>query len=334
MKATDIFGIGSPLIDIFIEVEEAVILSMGIKKSNLNLVDEKKSLKILSAFHTQKIKATSGDSTANTMSGAAGLSLSTAFLGKTGTDKYADMFISDLEKKGIVSKVVKHSTLPTGTALTLVTPDKERTFIVNLGAAAHLLPEDLKEDYIISSKIFHTTAYQLEDSNLKNTVVKASETAKKSSTLISIDLADPGLIARNLSFLKQFTKENADILFLNREEAEAFTGISDEQKAMQALKHYAGIVCLKLGPEGSLISEKGHIHKIKPYRVDAKDTTGAGDIYAAAILYGIIKGISMQRSGELASLAASKIVCQVGGRLNCSLLEHQDIKEILTSGLP
>jgi len=316
MKPIDIFGIGHPLMDLLTKGDDKLIQRLGLKKGTMTLVDNNTSKNIFQNLNQQTLKVSYGDSTANTLCGAAGLGLKTIYLGKTGDDDYADQYEQDLSKRKVITRMSRNKSVPTGTVLGIITPDAERTFAVNLGAAITLDSKDLLEKDVRNAKILHITGYQLENLNNRKIIFEAAELAKKFSTLVSVDVADPGVVSRNKSLFHKFITTYADILFLNEEEAKAFTGKEEEKDIVTALDSFADVVCLKLGARGSVIMKEGILYSIAAEKVKAVDTTGAGDMYAACILYGIIKGIDLEKSGMLASKLSGEVVSKMGARLD------------------
>jgi sugar/nucleoside kinase (ribokinase family) len=145
--------------------------------------------------------------------------------------------------------------------------------------------------------------------------------AKKNGVKISIDLADPALVNRNLAELRKLVKEFADIIFVNEHEAEAFTG-KKEEEALHEIYEMCEIAIVKLGAEGSLIKANGMIYKIPVYKTSVVNTNGAGDMYAAGILYGIASNMDMEKAGHLASYAASRVVASADARLTKDMKEE------------
>ena len=160
----------------------------------------------------------------------------------------------------------------------------------------------------------------VEDPTLKKASLYAMDIAKKNNIEISADLSDPSLIGRNLEEFKKIVEKYIDILFLNENESKAFTNINDEEKALEHLSKIVKLPIIKLGEKGSIISVKNktlRFRSFKPKKV--VDTTGAGDMYAAGILYGITNGLSLEKAGKIASYAATKVIEQTGARLNYKL---------------
>ena len=83
-----------------------------------------------------------------------------------------------------------------------------------------------------------------------------------------------------------------------------------------------------MGAEGSILMHDGAAIPIEGVPVDAVDTTGAGDMYAAGVLYGITNGLSWKQAGHLASHAAARIVGQLGARLK-QPFTSQEMQELL-----
>ena len=168
----------------------------------------------------------------------------------------------------------------------------------------------------------------LEDSTLKEASLKAMKIAKKNNITISADLSDPSLIERNLDELRRIVKNYVDILFLNEDEAKVFTGEKDEKEALLKASKYVKLAIVKLGANGSMMKIRNNILKFKPFKPkQVLDTTGAGDMYAAGVLFGISNGLSLERSGKIASYAAAKVIEQVGARLNYNLRDYLEFLE-------
>ena len=119
-----------------------------------------------------------------------------------------------------------------------------------------------------------------------------------------------------------------DLLFCNHEEARALTGKHDAIDCAHEIHQHAENVALTLGENGSLLMHDGESIPIEGVSVDAVDTTGAGDMYAAGILYGITNGLSWKRAGHLASHASARIVSQLGARLQ-NPFSPQELQQLL-----
>ncbi|HON78257.1 MAG TPA: adenosine kinase [Spirochaetota bacterium] len=318
---SEVIGIGSALLDFTYEVDDVILKDLGLKKGTMSLITESGSEKILQKMKEYPVKVSPGGSAANTMAGIAVLGGNGAFIGKVGNDINGKIYIAETEKFGVKAHINSTNAM-TGHAITFITPDSERTFATNLGAALSLRPDDVSEEAISKSSILHVEGYLLEG-DLKDASVHAMELAKKHNVKISVDLADPSLIARNLGEFKGIVRNYADIVFVNEDEAEAFTQKTGHE-ALDFIHLFCEVAVVKLGAGGSLIKQGDRVHTIEPVKIKVVNTNGAGDMYAAGILYGIAHDIPMERAGKIASYAAAQVVGQAEARLN----ERIDVNSI------
>ena len=313
-KTNDVIGLGNPLMDFLVEIEDDKFLEFDVAKGEMHLIDEEKAKEILNkiSHHDLKIQTIPGGSCANTLKGIAALGGSAILCGKVGDDAHGELYVQEIEEHGVKSRLTKHKKT-TGHCVTFVTPDSERTFSVHLGAALHFEKLDVFDIDIIKSKILHLEGYQLEG-ECRETLLHAIKVAKNNKTLVSLDLADPGLIRRNKEFLLDLVKSSIDIVFVNEVEAKEFTGV-EEKEALLELVKCSKFAIVKLGKQGSLISDGTSITNVSSYPAQAIDTTGAGDSYAAGFLYGLCHGFDLETSGKLGSLLAAKVVEMMGVRI-------------------
>ncbi|MBI2572978.1 cyclase family protein [Candidatus Woesearchaeota archaeon] len=314
-KTNDVIGMGSLLMDLLIEIDDQKLIEMDLRKGEMHLVDHDKAKSILHKIEQQKvtIEQCPGGSVANTLRGIGLLGGNVICCGKVGNDKHGDYYIEQMRNHKVLRNFTKHNAV-TGHAIAFITPDAQRTFSVHLGAAIELGKEDVIEEDIAKSKILQLEAYQLEGKT-REVVLHAIQYAKKHGTLVSLDLADPGLIRRNKEFLMTLLKDKVDIIFANQQEAKEFTG-KDDVHALTELARHCKTAIVKLGAEGSLIAHDGEIIMAPAFTAKPVDTTGAGDTYAAGFLYGYCHNWPLQKAAALGSLMAAKIVEQKGVRLD------------------
>ncbi len=313
----DVIGIGNALMDILVEADEGKIKELKLNKGNVHYLNEKEIKKIHNSLQKEKIIIAPGGSVANTAAGIANLGGKVLFYGCIGEDEHGVIYEKGLLELGITPRVIKKGGV-TGNALTFITKDRERTFAVHLGVAGNLETEHILEEDIRNSKILHVEGYQLENVKTKKVILHAMEIAKRNNIMISLDLSDSKIIKNNLNGFKKIVKGYVDILFSNEDEARAFTG-KEPEGALNEIAEMVDIAIVKIGAEGSLIKQKDRVYKIDGVKANAIDTTGAGDMYAAGILYGIAHGLDLEKAGKLGSYAAAKVVEQTGARLNYSL---------------
>ncbi len=308
----DVMGIGSALLDFTVMVDDADLKELGLSKGGMALIDAERSREILSRLTGRAMEITPGGSSANTLAGVSMLGGKGIFLGKVGRDQHGDRYIAETERSGVTSDIGRHDSM-TGHAITFITPDSERTFATHLGAALMLNRNDVREEHIRNAKIIHLEGYLFEPPGLLDACMHALELAKKHHVIISLDLSDPGLIQRIHPTFERVVREYANIIFVNEDEARAFTG-KEKEHALHHISEMSDIAVVKLGAEGSLIKSGGLMYQIPVFRTNVVNTNGAGDMYAAGVLYGIANGFSPERAGRIGSYVSSKVVAQVGAR--------------------
>jgi sugar/nucleoside kinase (ribokinase family) len=306
-------SMGSALLDFTFQVEENILSELNLIKGHMHLIDDKQSREIFKRVSNLDVEITPGESAANVAAGVAYLGGKSAFMGSVGNDEHGALYINETRKSGVDVIINTYDQL-TGHAITFITPDSERTFATHLGAALCFSENDVSEKDIASSSVLHIEGYMLEADFTYSACIKAMDFAVNSKTLISVDLSDPALINRIKERLEFVLEKYVDIVFVNEEEAVAFTG-KQQKDALRELAKYAGLSIVKLGAQGSLISYEGSEYEIKPVTANVMNTNGAGDMYAASIIYGITSNLDIIESGNLASKNSALVVSQIGARL-------------------
>ena len=303
-----ITGIGSALVDILINGSDEFLNSLGKEKGGMTFIENEDIQKILSASQ-QKSTVVPGGAACNTIVGIASLGGDARFIGKRGDDSYGERFEEELKRSGVASLVSKSSS-PTGKVLSIITPDAQRSMFTFLGASTELDPESITPEMFKETAITMIEGYLLFNKDLMMASLKA---AKKADSLIALDLSSFEVVKAAKDTLDNIIKEYVDILIANEDEAEAYTGLKDEVESIEKMSLNVKYAVLKVGKNGSFVSYNNKITKIEPKSGSApKDTTGAGDLWAAGFLFGIANGFSIEKSGEIAS-ACGYEVCQVMG---------------------
>ena len=254
----------------------------------------------------------SGGSAANTIHGLSRLGIQTAFLGTVGKDSLGEFFSNDLKNCGIIPLLTASAT-PTGRAISLVTPDGERTFTTYLGAAVELNAGHLTSTLFLGHHHLHLEGYLVPNQQL---VESAFALARENNMSVSLDLASYNVVEANLTFLERIIRQYKPVVFANEEEARAFTGHTDPSTALDRLAALTDTAVVKIGSKGSLITHNGIRYSAGAIDVKCIDTTGAGDLYAAGFLYGIAKNLSPEKCGAIGSLLAGKVIEEAGAKIN------------------
>ena len=304
-----VVGIGSALVDMLVhEADDFIDRTKEAVKGGMTLVDSETIDKTV-GLASGKPDVVPGGSACNTVVGVGNLGGRGRFVGKRGPDELGDFFEAGL-KKHQVEPFLFQAPTPTGRVLSIITPDAERTMLTFLGAAAEMSPEEVRGGCFKDAAVVHVEGYLLYNRDL---LMTAFEEARRAGACVSLDLASFTVVEDSVDILEDMVDRYVDILIANEDEARAFTGFTDEQKAIESLSTKADLAVLKIGARGSLIACDGRLTRIEPQGTGtAVDTTGAGDLWAAGFLYGIVNGFSLEKSGQLGS-ACGYEVCQVVG---------------------
>lgn len=303
-----ITGVGSALVDLLAREDDTFVKLLGGVKGGMTLVESEFIERAIERA-SQKPSIVSGGSACNTIAGVGMLGGEARFIGVLGQDSFGELFHFDL-KKSNVEPVLAQSKNPTGKVLSVITPDAQRTMFTCLGASTELDPAGMTRRTFEGCAIVVVEGYLLFNPALMLATVRA---AKEAGALVSLDLASFDVVHQSRALLETIVADYVDILIANEDEARAYTGQTDPLAALAGLSENVTIAALKVGALGSYLSHAGEVTRVQPQTgCTAVDTTGAGDLWAAGFLYGLVNGYSLDRCGALGS-ACGYEVCQVIG---------------------
>jgi sugar/nucleoside kinase (ribokinase family) len=309
----DVLGVGNAIVDVLAEAGDDFLVAEGIAKGGMTLIDTGRANQLYAAMPPGL--EMSGGSAANTMAGIASLGGSCAYIGKIANDQLGEVFAHDIRAIGVGfdTKPLTGGE-PTARCLILITPDAQRSMNTFLGASSYLSAGDLDAELIRSAKITYLEGYLFDRPEAKSAFFHAAEIAHNAGRKVALTLSDTFCVARHHAEFTQLVA-HVDILFANEGEAAELTGEKDFTAAVRALSAKCPTVCVTHGAKGSIIVADGRTHNIAAAPVDhLVDTTGAGDLYAAGVLYGITAGLDMDATGRIGSIAAAEAISHVGPR--------------------
>jgi len=307
-NVTRITGIGNALIDLLINESDLFLKDLGKEKGGMTLVEHTNITDILSKTDQSPVVVPGGAS-CNTIVGIGHLGGDARFIGSRGEDRFGKIFENSLHT-GNIESVFSISSAPTGKVLSVITPDAQRSMFTFLGASTELDPESVTPEMFKNTAISMIEGYLLFNKEL---MMAALTAAKSAGSLIALDLASFEVVNASRDILEDIIEEYVDILIANEDEAKAYTGHDDEEKALKKLSQHVTYAVLKLGERGSCVSHNNTITRITACAGPPPvDTTGAGDLWASGFLFGIAHGFSIEKSGRIAS-ACGYEVCQVIG---------------------
>ncbi|GAB4141310.1 MAG: adenosine kinase [Planctomycetaceae bacterium] len=324
----DVYGVGNALVDIQAKVDDELLTQLRFTKGVMTLVDEPTQVAVLNELDGTPINRCAGGSAANTVIGVADFGGKSAYAGKVGQDSLGDFCLQDMRKMGVTIEVPPAKG-QTGTCVVLITEDAQRTMLTHLGVSSTLSPDDIDEAEIRKSKYVYIEGYLFTGTEPKAAAYRAIELARKNHVKIAFTVSDPFLIESFRDEFWELIEGPVDLLFCNLEESRSLTGLQDPIECAREIHQHAENVALTLGADGSILMHEGDVIPIESVTTNAIDTTGAGDMYAAGLLYGITNGLSWKQSGHLASHAAARIVSQLGARLE-NRFTQKEMQELLS----
>ncbi len=257
----------------------------------------------------------------------------TALVSKIGGDEYGKVILNILKSERIdISNILIEIKKTSAISFILIdSSSKKRTIIFNPGCSINLTEREVDLSIIDNAKLIHLDAlnYSLQ--------LQAAKRAKEKNVLVSLDLSFAGISREFLQYV--------DILIPNKDTAMLLANEKDPQSACNKLLDFGPkIVAITLGDEGSIVGIKEHPHFLKwdigkleekiirqeAFKVNVVDTTGAGDIFHGAFIYGIIKEWDLKKTVEFASAVSALNCRKMGGREGIPTLE--EVERFIKSG--
>jgi len=317
----DVIGIGNALVDVLSHADEALVVRLGLAKGTMHLVDEVRARALYEAMGPGL--EMSGGSAANTVVGVASFGGRAHYVGKVRDDQLGDVFGHDLRATGVGYDTPRATSgPPTGRCLILVTPDAQRTMSTFLGASVRLGPADVDRGLVARGKILYLEGYLFDPPDAQQAFRAAAAIAHAAGRKVALTLSDPFCVERHRAAFLDLVQHHVDILFANEAEICALYQVRDFDAAVSHVRGHCELAALTRSAKGSVLVQGNRLHVVQAHPVDAVvDTTGAGDLYASGVLYGLAQGLDLPTCGRLGSLAAAEVIAHVGARPMVPLTE-------------
>lgn len=328
MKKYHVYGIGNALVDMEFEVEDDFLQNMSVDKGLMTLVDEDRQHELINHLDAFDGKKASGGSAANTIIAVSYFGGKTFYSCKVASDELGDFYVHDLQAAGVDSNVGDgRKDGITGKCLVLVTPDAERTMNTFLGITETFSVDELHLDALLDSEYLYIEGYLVTSPTGRHAAIEARKIARENGIKTALTFSDPAMVEFFRDGLVEMLGDGVDLLFCNEHEAMSWADTDDLNQAMESLKSIARTFAITRGSEGAVLFDGKQLIEISPHDIKAVDSNGAGDMFAGAFIYGISHGHSFYEAGNIASLAAAKVVSQFGPRLDSAT--HKQILEIV-----
>ncbi len=306
-----ILGIGNAIIDVLCKVSDKFLSENLLTKGTMKLIDENEFKKLISLL---KIEETvSGGSVANSIVGLSQLDNKVGFLGKVSDDNLGKKYEDGLKKENVQYLYnKKKEDIPTGSCLILITPDSERTMCTFLGTAGKISDQDVNEADIKNSEIIFLEGYLWDEGEPKKAFDKAIHYSKKTA----MSLSDVFCVERHKPHFLDLVKNNLDIIFANEHEIKSLIDAKSFEEVISFSRQIKKNVIVTRGEKGSISIYNDNLIECNAQKnLNIKDLTGAGDLFAAGYLHGLINNFSTKESLIKGTEMSSKIIQKIGARI-------------------
>lgn len=229
--------------------------------------------------------------------------LRTRYVGKVGDDSAATVHRRAFDELGVETRLITVPGCASQQAFILVDGQGERTVLWKHTRELALRPEELEPEWITQARVLHLDGYDTE------AAARAAQWARGAGIPVVLDLDEVYLGIEALL-------ENVDYMIVSQNIPGRLTGEKELEKALPALSGRFGcrLSAATLGHNGVLAWDGSRFHYAPAYEVNAIDTTGAGDIFHAGFIYGLLEGWPLERQLDFACAAAGLNSTAVGAR--------------------
>ena len=306
-----ILGIGNAIVDVLCKVDDEFLNKNSLIKSTMKLIDENEFNNLLSNLDIEE--TISGGSVANSIVGLSQLGNNVGFIGKVKNDKLGQKYEDGLKNENVNYLYKKKDEInPTGSCLILITPDSERTMCTFLGTAGKINDNDINVDNVKKTEITFLEGYLWDEGEPKRAFDKAINYSNK----VAMSLSDLFCVERHKSQFLDLVKNKLDIIFANEQEILSLINSKSFTDVITFSKSLKKNVIITRGIKGAIAIKNDEVFECAAKEnLEIVDLTGAGDLFAAGYLHGVINNMSTKDSLLKGTEMSSKIIQQIGARL-------------------
>jgi sugar/nucleoside kinase (ribokinase family) len=191
-----------------------------------------------------------------------------------------------------------------------------------LGASAELTADDVDPDLVRGAAITYLEGYLWDSPAAQDAYRFASEVAHEAGRQVALTLSDGFVVDRHRDTFLQLIEGSVDVLFANDTEIEMLYEVDSFDAALAKVRHHCSVAALTRGAAGSVLLAGDDVVEVGIESIPGGrvvDTTGAGDLYAAGVLHGLLNGRDLHTCGRLGGLAAAEVISHLGPRPQTSL---------------
>ena len=312
----DLIGLGNSLVDILLELTDAEFDRLAFEKGTMRLTEHDDQQQLLKAFGGHEARLVSGGSVANSVIACSQLGGKGAFIGCVGDDRYGLHYTSEFAELDIDFANPPLVGEATGTCVSIITPDAERTMRTCLAVSSHLAARHVPADKIAAAEWLFVEGYIFANPATGQLAVRESlRAAKAGGTKVALTCSD-AFIPQVFGDAFRDALAQSDLLFCNAAEAIAVAGGTRAEEAFANLKAVVPNAVVTDGPNGAFVRYHGAECHVPAFACQPVDVTGAGDMFAGAFLYGVTHGVPAEKAARAANFLAMKVITQIGARLH------------------
>jgi sugar/nucleoside kinase (ribokinase family) len=321
--ALDLVAIGSPLLDVLEVAPDGVLDQLGLVKGSMTLIDLATANAVQSVMQAPRF--VSGGSVANSAVGLAELGGRAGFIGAVADDEIGRTYVENLKAAGVhfdpvYSETSRGDSLGTGRCMVLISEDAERTMGTYLGAASTLSVSGVPTGLVEQATVVLLEGYLWDVDAAKEAMRHAASAAHDAQGSVALSLSDPFCVSRHQREFLDLLVDDVDILLGNEEEITMLFGASSYQGALAAAAETGLLVVMTRGALGSVVLTAHGPEQVAAAPVEKLvDTTGAGDLFAAGLLFGLTHGMDPIESARLGGICAAEIISHTGARPEADL---------------
>jgi sugar/nucleoside kinase (ribokinase family) len=318
-------GIGNAIVDVLSPADDHFLDHMGITKGIMQLVERERAETLYAAMHERR--EIPGGSVANTLAGLGNLGLSTAFIGRVRDDALGRFYAESLQADGTAfpNVPVPGAELPTSRSMIFVSPDGERSMNTYLGISSEVSPDDVDPAVAGQSDWLFLEGYLFDKDKGKDAFRKAAAACHDGGGMAGIALSDPFCVDRHRADFMHLVRDEMDYVIGNQHEWLSLYQTDDLEEALRRAAADSDIVvCTRSGDDVVLIRD-GHRVEVPVRKVVPVDATGAGDLFAAGLIFGLATGADLARAGRMGCVTAAEVISHFGAR------PQQDLRALLAA---
>jgi sugar/nucleoside kinase (ribokinase family) len=310
----DVIALGNAIMDVIAQVDDDFLTRHDIHKARMNLIDEARAHRLYEALPPARVE-TSGGSAGNTIAGLKSLGGACGFMGKVADDRIGRAYVDDMRAIGVDFYGSPLNGGPaTARSIIAVTPDGERSMNTFLGASTEFAAGDVDAAAVSAAGWLYLEGYLFDKPAAKTAFVHASEIARAAGARVAITLSDVFCVERHRESFIHLVRSHCDLVFANEHELLALYKTDDFDAAVSQIRNDSQTAAITRSSKGSVIVSGTDTWLAPVVPSPVVDATGAGDQYAAGLLYGVTHGMPLPEAARLGNLCAGEVISHIGPR--------------------